>query len=182
MSKCVAICPIGSVEEDILEHIAECINKRCGLDCKVSLRMGNPVYAYDKTRCQYNGKLILKRLLECYPRDTLRLIGVTHVDLYVPILKYVFGLAEMGGQCALISLHRLLPQFYNQSPNQDLLITRIEKTALHELGHCLSLTHCRDRRCAMHSSTRIEDTDFKQPEFCPTCFEIFRWRLEKSIL
>jgi len=179
LSKCVAICPIGFVEEDILDHIAECIKKRCGLDCRISSRMENPTYAYDETRHQYNSKVILKHLLQCCPHDTLSFMGVTRVDLFVPILKYVFGLAQIKGKCSLISLYRLLPQFYNQPPNRDLLMTRIEKTALHELGHCLGLTHCRDRRCVMHSSTRIEDTDFKQPEFCPTCFELFKWRLEK---
>ena len=179
MSKCVTICPIGFVEEAILDNIAESIKKRCGLDCRISSRMENPIYAYDDTRCQYNAKLILKHLFQCCPHDTLSIMGVTYVDLFVPILKYVFGLAQVKGKCSLISLCRLLPQFYNQPPNRGLLMTRIEKTALHELGHCLGLTHCRDRRCVMHSSTRIEDTDFKQSEFCPTCFELFKWCLEK---
>ena len=178
-SKCVAICPIGFVKEDILDHITECIKKRCGLGCRVSSSMEIPTYAYDAKRRQYNSKVILKRLIQCCPHDTLIFMGVTHVDLFVPILKYVFGLAQFEGQCSLISLHRLLPPFYNQPPNRELLMTRIEKTALHELGHCLGLTHCRNRRCIMHSSTRIEDTDFKRPEFCPTCFELFKWCLEK---
>ena len=142
--------------------------------------MEKPRYAYNNTRCQYNSKLILKRLLEQSSHDTLRLVGVTPVDLYVPILKFVFGLAQIEGKCAIISLHRLYPQFYGQPSNPDLLSARVEKTALHELGHTFGLTHCQDRQCVMYSSTRIEDTDFKQSEFCPTCFELFQWLLEKS--
>ena len=181
MSGCVIICPVGPMDKWILEHIAECISTRCGLSCRISSRMENPKYAYNDTRHQYNSKQILKHLLQKCTRETLRLIGVTSVDLYVPILKFVFGLAQIEGQCSIISLHRLYPQFYDQPSNSDLLLARVEKTALHELGHTFGITHCRDRRCIMYSSTRIEDTDFKQPDFCLTCFELFRWYLEKAL-
>jgi archaemetzincin len=164
-----------------LEHLAECISARCGVACKISLRMESPEYAFNENRRQYNSKLILKQLLQQCPRDTLKLIGVTPVDLYVPILKFVFGLAQIEGQCSIISLYRLYPQFYGQPSNPDLFLLRLEKTAFHELGHTFGITHCRDRHCTMYSSTRIEDTDFKQPEFCPTCFELFRWHLERSL-
>ena len=138
-----------------------------------------PDDAFNETRCQYNSKEILKRLLQCCPPDTLRFLAVTKVDLYVPILKYVYGLAQIDGRCALVSLHRLCPRFYNQLPDPALLLERTEKTVLHELGHTFGLIHCRDRRCVMYSSTRIEDTDLKEIDFCSTCFELIRWRIEK---
>ena len=181
MSGCVTICPIGSVDREILEHIAKCISLRCGLTCRISMRMENPRYAYDDTRCQYNSKLIIKHLLDQSLQDSFRLLGITSVDLYVPILKFVFGLAQIHGKCSLISLHRLCPKFYDQPSDPDLLLARAEKTALHELGHTLGMTHCRDRRCVMCSSVRIEDTDSKQPDFCLTCFELFQWYLKKSL-
>ena len=142
--------------------------------------MENPRYAYNEERCQYNSKTILKHLLQ-YPHDSLRLIAVTHVDLYVPIFKYIFGLAQLEGQCAVISLHRLRPQFYNEPPDEELFMARTEKTVLHELGHSLGLTHCRDRCCVMYTSTRIADTDIKKSDFCPTCFELFKWHFGKCL-
>ena len=173
MSNCITICSIGPIDEMILEHVKKCISIRCGLTCEISYKMENPRYAYNDVRCQYNSKLILKHLLQQSSCDTLRVIGVTAVDLYVPILKFVFGLAQIEGKCSIISLHRLYPQFYDQPSNPDLLMARVEKTALHELGHTFGMTHCRNRRCVMYSSTRIEDTDFKHPDYCPTCFELF---------
>jgi len=178
---CVTICPIGSVGEDILDRLATCIETRCGLVCKISQSMGTPQYAYDKRRSQYNSKLIIKSLMQCCPRDTLRHMGVTSVDLFVPILKYVFGLAQVEGQCSIISTYRLRPQFYDNPSDPDLLMERVEKTALHELGHSFGLTHCRDRRCVMYSSTKIEDTDSKRVEFCGTCLELFRWNMDKCL-
>lgn len=180
MPKSITICPIGFVEEEILERIAECIERSCGVVCKVAPMMENPKYAYNEKRRQYNSKSILGRLLQ-YPHESVRFIAVTHVDLYVPILKYVYGLAQIEGQCAVISLHRLHPQFYDEPPNPDLLISRAEKTALHELGHSLGLTHCRNWRCVMYSSAGIADTDKKQSRFCPTCFELLKWYLREYL-
>ena len=181
MSRCVTICPIGTIDRVILEHLIECISARCGIECRISPGMDNPNYAYNEARGQYDSKVILKYLVQNCPPNTLRMIGVTRVDLYVPILKYVFGLAQIDGPCAAISLHRLYPQFYDQPKNFNLLAERVEKTALHELGHTMGLTHCRRRQCVMYSSTRIEDTDFKQPFFCPTCLDLFEWRLKEYL-
>jgi archaemetzincin len=169
------------VEESILDLIVEHIEARSGIVCNVSQKLDKPEYAYDERRCQYNSKLILMHLIKHCPKDILGFMGVTQVDLFVPILKYVFGLAELEGQCAIISIHRLRPQFYDQPPDQDLLAARAKKTALHELGHCLGVTHCRNRRCVMYSSTKIEATDYKQTEFCPTCSEIFKWHIDKCL-
>ncbi len=104
-------------------------------------------------------------------------MAVTEADLFIPVLKYVFGAAQMEGKCAVISLHRLRSEHYDEDENESLLLERLLKTALHELGHSLGLTHCRRRTCVMYSSTRIHDTDTKMAEFCPTCRELFRWRL-----
>ena len=177
LSKSITICSLGPMDNMITEHVAGHISSRCGLQYKISSRMDSLKYAFDEKRNQYNSKLILKRLTE-FPHNSLKFLAITKVDLFVPILKYVFGLAQVGGQCAIISTYRLRPQFYDHEPDQNLLMDRIGKTALHELGHSLGLTHCRDRRCVMHSSTKIGDTDFKRSDFCPTCFELFRWQLE----
>ncbi len=178
MSGNVIICPIGPVDNYILDRIVRCVESRCKVACKISPMIESPEYAFDERRSQYNSKLILKNLIKHCPEDTLKFMGVTKVDLFVPILKFVFGVAQMEGPCSVISTHRLLPQFYDEPPNPDLFIERVKKTALHELSHSLGLTHCRDRSCVMHSSTNINDTDYKKPLFCPTCFDLFTWYLE----
>jgi archaemetzincin len=175
LPKRIILSPIGFVEGDVLGRIAASIQAQCGVASTMSPAMASPTYAYDRGRGQYNSKLILKHLIQCCPDEGLMFMGITHVDLFVPILKYVFGLAEINGRCAVISTHRLRPEYYGESPDSELLLARIVKTALHELGHCIGLTHCRDRRCVMYSSTHIEHTDFKNAAFCPTCLELFKW-------
>ena len=180
MTRGISICPIGAVSIDILAFLSECIFRRCGLECHFTPEMENPGYAYDEVRCQYQAKIILKRIIQGRPPNTLKTIGITHVDLFVPILKFVFGLSQIDGPCAVISTYRLRPEFYDQPPDPDLFRARLEKTTIHELGHAFGLTHCRDYRCVMFSSTSIENTDRKRPEFCHSCRELFYWYLDQS--
>jgi len=179
VSECIYVCPLGPVEEEILDCVTESLSKKAKVAVKVLPAVADPAYAYDEKRGQYSSKRVLKRLNVSCPRETFKIIGVTRVDLYVPILTFVFGAAQMSGQCAVISTRRLDPSFYQAPENRNLLLERVKKTAVHELGHSMGLIHCRDRRCVMFSSTRIEDTDLKGEEFCHTCGELFRWNLDK---
>ncbi len=175
--RCITICPVGSVDRRVLDFVAAAVHKGSHLPCRAVAAVENPAYAFDAARCQYDSKAILKRLKRLHNPHSLKILGVADVDLFIPILKYVFGLAEIQGRCAVISLVRLRPQFYDAPPDPELFLARLEKTALHELGHTFGLTHCRDRRCVMCSSTRIQDTDAKGRDFCPTCEELLAWHL-----
>ncbi len=176
-NKRIILYPIGSVDTSILDYLSESISLHLDLSCRIDPEIDVPYHTFNKIRDQYDAKLILKHLLPLHSPGTLKLLGVTKVDLFVPILKYVFGVAQIEGPCSLISMHRLYPQFYDQPVNSDLLVARTEKTAIHELGHTVGLTHCRDRSCVMYSSIKIADTDRKNSHFCPTCYELFKWHL-----
>ncbi len=76
--------------------------------------------------------------------DSWRMLGVVAVDLYIPILTFVFGEAQMGGPCAVVSAHRLRQELYGLPPDPELFRQRVLKEAVHELGHTLNLTHCDD--------------------------------------
>jgi archaemetzincin len=97
------------------------------------------------------------------------MLGVSAVDLYIPILTFVFGEAQVGGPCAVVSAHRLRQEFYGLAPDHELFRERLLKEAVHELGHTLSLTHCDDYRCVMASSHAVEWIDLKESRLCPAC-------------
>jgi len=171
------IAPLGTVDERVLARICEVIEEQVGVECATMSPLENPRYAYDERRCQYDCKAVLERIKKKCPEDALGILGVTHVDLFLPVLKYLFGMSEVGGKCAAISLYRLRPEFNEESPDEEKLFKRVEKTALHEIGHPLGVTHCRDPRCVMRASTTVEHTDAKEPRFCPSCKELVRWEL-----
>ncbi len=101
--------------------------------------------------------------------NTWRLLGVTEFDLYIPILTFVFGEAQLGGSAAVVSYHRLMQEFYGLPADLDLLANRLLIEAVHELGHTLRLTHCHDYQCAMAPSHAVEWIDIKDSGFCEEC-------------
>ncbi len=160
----------------------ESVSSKTGIPSRVLPPLENPRYAYDQRRSQYECRALLERLKSYCPQEGLGILGVTQVDLFLPVLKYVFGLSELGGRAAVISTYRLSPEFYEKGQDQELLMQRLEKTAVHEVGHLLGLTHCRDQHCVMHASTIIEHTDLKLASLCPTCMELLRWELKQRTL
>ena len=98
-----------------------------------------------------------------------RTLGVTAVDLFVPVLSFVFGEAQLGGKAALVSICRLQQEFYGLPPDDEMLTGRLLKEAVHELGHTYGLRHCDDWQCAMSSSHAVEKIDAKTPELCTRC-------------
>ncbi len=177
----IIIAPIGGfIKDSILTQLAEFIYDRCGLECRIEAKVEIPDTCHNKIRGQYDSKEILKYLISQSHPKSLKFIGITELDLFVPILKYVYGLSQINGQFAVISLHRLYPGFYNDPPNPYLFFSRMQKTTLHELGHAFGLTHCREKKCVMYSSIRIADTDMKESSFCSTCFELFKWHRENA--
>jgi archaemetzincin len=71
----------------------------------------------------------------------------------------MFGEAQMGGPCAVVSMHRLNQEFYGLPADKNMLRERLLKEAVHEIGHTLNLTHGDDYRCAMAPSHAVEWID-----------------------
>jgi archaemetzincin len=166
----VNLVPCGEVPSGLLAYLQDGIAK--ALQTEVT-RVGNvvplPAGAYDPRRRQYRAEAFLPVLGNYRPgRDGL-VLGVAGVDLFVPELNFVFGLAEPRQRCAIISLARLHPEFYGQPANPQLLRERALKEAIHELGHLLGLGHCPNPACVMFFSNSLADTDRKGPGFCPRC-------------
>ncbi len=118
-----------------------------------------PVTAYDKGRGQHIADVLLA--VAC-AQDGDKVLCVASFDMYTNPLNFVFGVAEVGGRGAVISIARLGGE--NQSFRD-----RVVKEAIHEMGHTFGLTHCPDTTCVMHFSTELADTDFKGKFYCEEC-------------
>ena len=105
-----------------------------------------------------------------------KVLGVTDQDLFIPILTYVFGEAQLGGRVAVVSTARLTEDVALAGPR--LFEDRLVKEAIHELGHVFGLTHCATPVCVMGRSGGVRDVDSKRADLCEDCLE----RLDAVIL
>jgi len=126
-------------------------------------------FAFDARRNQYGSIAVLELTSRLCPDDAIKLVAVTERDLFIPVLTFVFGHAQLGGRAAVISLARLRQEFYGLEPNRPILLDRACKEALHEAGHTFGLVHCADHGCAMSLSTRVQQIDQKRAAFCLAC-------------
>jgi len=127
--------------------------------------------AYDPKRNQYYSSEILAQIINDPPPDAFRVLGVVGLDIYIPVLTYLYGEAQFKGLGALTSTFRLNPGFYGNPEDPHLLQDRLVKEAVHEVGHTYGLIHCSHPACVMSSSTYIEDVDEKTASFCKSCHE-----------
>ena len=134
--------------------------------------------AFDPSRHQYHSGDVLASLLSAFPGRG-KLLGITGMDLFLPVLTFVFGQAQLNDRAAVFSTFRLRNEYYGLPPDAGLLIARSLKEGIHELGHTFGLHHCRDNPCVMNSSTYVEDIDIKPETFCMACLETLA-RAEKS--
>ena len=166
---------------EMLDALAAALARIFEVSCHVRTEVVEAGFAHDATRNQYMSTSILSRLSalvesELFAREGphIRLLGVTALDLFVPVLTFVFGEAQLEGCCGVVSLHRLREEHYGLPPNPALLAERLAKEAAHELGHTYGLRHCDDWNCVMASTHAVERLDLKGADFCARCARAVR--------
>ncbi len=177
------IVPIYSgTSHDLLAPLAAKLGEVFGLPAELHPPSFDPELAFDPSRGQYNSRILLAQLLQHTPQGATRVLGVTGVDLFIPVLTYVFGEAQLDGRAAVVSTYRLDCQLYGLPPDRSLLVERLRKEAVHELGHTYNLVHCPKHPCVMMSSTYVENIDLKSDRFCSRCLKSLEQTAARSAL
>jgi archaemetzincin len=167
--KLLQLLSIGDADGQLLMQLAPAMASLFRMPTEVLPVCLDPEFAYHGERQQYHSSELLQAMQNFVGPDSWRVLGITSVDLYIPILTFVFGEAQIGGPCGLVSTHRLRQEFYGLPADRDLLQQRLLKEAVHEIGHTIDLTHCDDYQCAMAPSHAVEWIDLKDSLLCPSC-------------
>lgn len=178
----IDIVPIGEIAEPLLVSLKQSIFQTFKIQTRIRKHPFDLPSVYDPVRNQYNSSGLLLQLINDVSPETLKVLAVTELDLFIPIFTFLFGEAQLNGKGALVSTHRLHNQFYGIPENKELLKNRLLKEGIHELGHTFGLIHCFTLRCVMNTSTYVEDIDQKSAHFCRFCErEVFHWQEGKNI-
>ncbi len=160
---------IGSVPEQVMDWIENAASEWYPLPIRRLPGLPIPEGAYDPKRKQYESVAMMKMLAQSAPHDAHRILGVTDVDLAIPMLSFLFGQAQLDGRVAVVSLCRLHQQFYGLPADDQALRERMVKEVLHELGHTFGLVHCSEPKCVMSLATHIGLVDTKEQRYCERC-------------
>ena len=159
--------PVGSVDDGLLGELEGAFSRGTPL----GVDLGGVLPLPRGEGPQVEAREILKGL---FPSRSGVVLGVTEADLASPGRLYVFGQAALGHGVAVVSLFRLRHAHHGWSPGRVLLMERLYKVALHEVGHALGLSHCREA-CAMRVCTSVYQLDRVPGKFCPECRARLGW-------
>ncbi len=165
----IVLVPITTFPAALLNNIGSEIARIYGWTTRVQPLLDSVEFAFDARREQYHSTAILNVLAEKAPADALKVLALTDVDLFIPILTYVYGEALLGGRAGIISTHRLQGEEAVGPTGRGDLDTRVAKEAIHELGHTFNLRHCPKKTCIMHYCRNTADVDRKSDQLCRHC-------------
>jgi archaemetzincin len=165
----ITLISFGYFEKNFLKNVAQDVEHEFLFSVNIKDGHIDLSEFYDSARRQYNGNNLLKEVDARFAADSIKTLGLFSVDLYIPILTFIFGQAFLNGKTGIASLYRLSNERYGMKADERLLSERFTKEVIHELGHTFGLIHCHISDCVMRSSTYVEDIDQKTHHLCTGC-------------
>ncbi len=156
--------------DNLNEYLTKLLEYRFNAKVQTFYTQNMPEKAYVPSKKQHNAEYFIQ-ILEEYKENKCIVLGIVDVDLYIEGFNFIFGLANPSEKIAVIGLERLKQQFYGLKEDLNLFYKRAGKEAVHEIGHLLGLSHCKNEKCVMHFSNTLNDTDIKDDDFCEKCKE-----------
>lgn len=182
VDKEIYIIPIGDdVDEKYLHSLIPKLERRFTTKVHVALdkRFPDPDHAYDYDQKKHVAMYILSDLIKVELPENSVVLGVCNVDIFVPESNYpfAFGQAQYGknSKGAIISMLRMDPKSYVRGKaNDELLIQRMQKTAIRQLGYVFGLRSSADPECVMYAPKDLDELDKQSDSFCIECQKYYR--------
>lgn len=157
--------PFGQVPKRSVEGVREALKNSFNCEVQIAATIPLPQSAYTKPRNRYRAEKILDFLVERSNGEII--LGLTSSDISTTkedVADWgIFGLGRMPGKAAVISTFRL------SRPGKISPQTRLERVAVHEIGHTLGLPHCPTVSCLMEDAKGSIKTVDGETEFCRDC-------------
>lgn len=165
----IHLASIGTLPQAFMEEVAGRLSRRVPVPCRIRDGFRDGERPRLAGRDQTDADRLLAGLEAGGTDRAAALVGLTDLDLGIPVFTFVFGRARASGRAALVSVARLDPAFYGLPPDGEVRLQRTVLEILHELGHVAGLRHCRHYACLMRFAGSVEAVDVRGPSFCDGC-------------
>ena len=178
----LVISPIGDldVDRELLEQVGKEVGRVFGYDTSIRPLIEEKDLWLDPIRKQYHSTPILETLAIISPTEAIKVLAITKVDLFIPILTHVYGEAQLGGKACILSTYRFTEGLFLAVGTESFRY-RIVKEAIHELGHTFNLRHCPDAVCVMRYCRSLKDVDRKSDQFCRYCAVLLEDEMKRCL-
>lgn len=164
----INIQPLGKVSNEYIAQVKKSVKTFYGYECKIltSKKITNNMLSKVTKRIDANKALRTNEtngnLLYITEKDICHFKDKNRPEYGV------FGLGLISGKTCIVSTFRL-----KRGVTTKKTLERLEKVALHEIGHNLGLNHCEnDKRCMMSAAKgTIKQVDYGNVWFCGKCKE-----------
>ncbi|MFY0673686.1 MAG: Zn-dependent protease [Bacteroidia bacterium] len=168
-STTIAIQQFGQIDQIIIDSIAQNLIEKYGAKIEILETTDLPKSAYYSPRNRYRADSLIAYLKRERNKTHDFVIGLTTKDISTTKGQHVdwgiFGLGYRPGPSCVVSTFRL------KSNDQELFLNRLEKVALHEIGHNLGLPHCDNHKlCVMNDAHgTVKEVDENNHNVCGAC-------------
>lgn len=176
----IAIQPFEDIPLQTVDSMSVALEKSYDAQVVILQERNLPKSAFINVKSpRYRADLLLTNLLEYKPDSMDYIIGVTKRDISTtkrnangkvkhPESKYydwgIFGLGSRPGKSCILSTFRL------SNTSTSTFYDRIQKIAVHEIGHNLGLPHCSSSKCVMQDAVEtIKTVDSADKQLCKRC-------------
>jgi archaemetzincin len=176
----ISIQPYSNFDDNLLNIVVKVIEEFYDAEVTVLENKDIPQKTFVNIKGpRYRADLLLKELKSVKPKSSDYILGLTHYDISTtmrdkngkvkrPASTYndwgVLGLGYRPGPSCVVSTKRM------ENPSRYVLIDRLKKVCIHELGHNLGLKHCETQGCVMMDSKgKVSTVDLKFLKLCEDC-------------
>ena len=171
------IVPIDEIDEQLINNLSYKLGNVFKLNIRI--KKWNTISEIPRSEFKFRSMYRSTELLNYFSENALekncKILFIADHDLYSPVFSKFYGEAQLNGKTGILSLFHLKEENRNRIINKQILLSRVEKEAIHEVGHLFGLIHCREKNCVMHLSSTINDIDVKSSLFCNHCIDVFKY-------
>jgi len=171
----IALQPLNKYDESILADLAFDIRDFYNRQTIILKPIRIPYHFYDTILGQYSADSLIM-FLSALRNDTIgEVIGFTHDPIFTVkkngLTSYydenLFGMGHQPGNVCVVSDWKFCSTY------RTMCYVRLRKVTIHEIGHNLGLSHCKNEKCIMSEKNGNTITlDNNGNDYCQKCKNI----------